>query len=277
MAQSKTQFGYRRHRRSGSDRRRRRRSIRSWWSAPDRSGCRWRSIWRSAARRSCCSTTPTGSARVRARSASRNARWNIGTGSASASAWSTRAWCGASARSFTAPRSSINSTCCRRKATSGPPSSISSNSMPKPIWSIASGSLPAIDLRWRNKVIGLEQRNDHAVLTIETPDGPYRLRAQLCRRLRRRALVAAADGRRGIRRTGVRGSVPDRRRQDDGGISDRALVLVRSAVSCRAFGAAAQAAGRHLADRSAAQSGCGPCRREAARKCAAADRAHARA
>src|ERR1700686_504077 len=37
--------------------------------------------------------------------------------------------------------------------------------------------LPAIDLRWRNKVIGLEQRNDHAVLTIERPDGPYRMRA----------------------------------------------------------------------------------------------------
>src|ERR1700676_4783307 len=37
--------------------------------------------------------------------------------------------------------------------------------------------LAAIDLRWCNKVIGLEQRNDHAVLTIETPDGPYLLRA----------------------------------------------------------------------------------------------------
>jgi 3-(3-hydroxy-phenyl)propionate hydroxylase len=39
------------------------------------------------------------------------------------------------------------------------------------------GELAAIDLRWRNKVIGLEQRNDHAVLTVETPDGPYFLRA----------------------------------------------------------------------------------------------------
>src|SRR6202453_3829820 len=37
--------------------------------------------------------------------------------------------------------------------------------------------LPAIDLRWRNKVVGIEARNDHAVLSIETPDGPYRLRA----------------------------------------------------------------------------------------------------
>jgi 3-(3-hydroxy-phenyl)propionate hydroxylase len=37
--------------------------------------------------------------------------------------------------------------------------------------------LPAIDLRWRNKVIGLEQRNDTVMLTIETPDGPYQMRA----------------------------------------------------------------------------------------------------
>src|SRR5215212_3560144 len=37
--------------------------------------------------------------------------------------------------------------------------------------------LSAIDLRWRNKVIGLEQRNDAVMLTIETPDGPYRMRA----------------------------------------------------------------------------------------------------
>jgi 3-(3-hydroxy-phenyl)propionate hydroxylase len=35
-----------------------------------------------------------------------------------------------------------------------------------------------IDLRWRNKVTGLEQHNDHAVLTIETPDGSYRLGAE---------------------------------------------------------------------------------------------------
>jgi 3-(3-hydroxy-phenyl)propionate hydroxylase len=37
--------------------------------------------------------------------------------------------------------------------------------------------LSTVDLRWRNKVTGLEQRNDCVVLTIETPDGPYLLRA----------------------------------------------------------------------------------------------------
>src|ERR1700710_854476 len=45
--------------------------------------------------------------------------------------------------------------------------------------------LPAIDMRWRNKVIGLEQRNDHVLLTMETPDGPYLLRANY---------VVACDG-----------------------------------------------------------------------------------
>ena len=45
--------------------------------------------------------------------------------------------------------------------------------------------LAAIDLRWRNKVIGLKQRNDHVLLTIETPDGPYRLHANF---------VVACDG-----------------------------------------------------------------------------------
>src|SRR5215472_14870288 len=37
--------------------------------------------------------------------------------------------------------------------------------------------LPAIDLRWRNRVIALEQRNEGVVLSIDTPDGPYRMRA----------------------------------------------------------------------------------------------------
>jgi 3-(3-hydroxy-phenyl)propionate hydroxylase len=45
--------------------------------------------------------------------------------------------------------------------------------------------LAGVDLRWRNKVSALEQRNDHAVLTVDTPDGPYRLRADY---------VVACDG-----------------------------------------------------------------------------------
>ena len=54
--------------------------------------------------------------------------------------------------------------------------------------------LPEIDLRWRNRVSALEQRNDHVVLTIETPDGPYRLAARY---------VCACDG----ARSSLRGMV----------------------------------------------------------------------
>ena len=57
----------------------------------------------------------------------------------------------------------------------------------------------AIDLRWRNKVTGLEQRNDHVVLTVETPDGPYRMRATMSWPATGRN-PAAANGRRGFRR-----------------------------------------------------------------------------
>jgi 3-(3-hydroxy-phenyl)propionate hydroxylase len=45
--------------------------------------------------------------------------------------------------------------------------------------------LPEISLRWRNKVVGLEPRNDGVVVSIATPDGPYALHAQY---------VVACDG-----------------------------------------------------------------------------------
>src|ERR1700691_3236835 len=37
--------------------------------------------------------------------------------------------------------------------------------------------LSVISLRWRNSVNGLEPRNDHVLLTIDTPEGPYRIAA----------------------------------------------------------------------------------------------------
>jgi 3-(3-hydroxy-phenyl)propionate hydroxylase len=45
--------------------------------------------------------------------------------------------------------------------------------------------LPLIDLRWKNKVAGVDQHDDHVTLTVETPDGSYRLDADY---------VAACDG-----------------------------------------------------------------------------------
>jgi 3-(3-hydroxy-phenyl)propionate hydroxylase len=38
--------------------------------------------------------------------------------------------------------------------------------------------MPAIDLRWRNKVTGLSAGNDHVTLTIDTPDGTYAMAAE---------------------------------------------------------------------------------------------------
>jgi len=51
-----------------------------------------------------------------------------------------------------------------------------------------------IDLRWCNRVNGLVQHRDHVVLRIETPDGPYQLRADY---------VVACDGARSALRAMV--------------------------------------------------------------------------
>jgi 3-(3-hydroxy-phenyl)propionate hydroxylase len=56
------------------------------------------------------------------------------------------------------------------------------------------GELPEVDLRWRNKVAGLEQRNDHVMLDIATPEGPYRVAA---------TYVVACDGARSALRAMV--------------------------------------------------------------------------
>ena len=47
------------------------------------------------------------------------------------------------------------------------------------------GELPNLEIRWGNRVAGLEPRNDGARLTVDTPDGPYRVDA---------SWVVAADG-----------------------------------------------------------------------------------
>jgi 3-(3-hydroxy-phenyl)propionate hydroxylase len=52
--------------------------------------------------------------------------------------------------------------------------------------------LNAFDLRWKNRLVGLDRLNDGARLTIETPDGPYRLDADW---------LIAADGARSTARS----------------------------------------------------------------------------
>ncbi|MCF8478131.1 MAG: FAD-dependent oxidoreductase [Pseudolabrys sp.] len=47
------------------------------------------------------------------------------------------------------------------------------------------GDLDTVDLRWRNRLSGIAQHNDHVRLTIDTPDGPYTLDADW---------LTAADG-----------------------------------------------------------------------------------
>ncbi len=50
---------------------------------------------------------------------------------------------------------------------------------------------PLIDFRWGNKVTQVEQKADHAVLEVDTPEGPYNLESDW--------VVAADGGRSGIR------------------------------------------------------------------------------
>ena len=54
---------------------------------------------------------------------------------------------------------------------------------------------PGCDIRWHSRVIGADLRDDHAVLTVDTPDGAYELEADW---------VVAADGARSLLR-GVAG------------------------------------------------------------------------
>ena len=44
-------------------------------------------------------------------------------------------------------------------------------------WLVEACREAGVDLRWRNRVLGVESRPDHAVLDVETPDGRYRVTA----------------------------------------------------------------------------------------------------
>ena len=133
-----------------------------------------------------------------------------------------------------------------------------------------------LDLRWKNKLTGLEQRNDHVRLTIDTPDGPYTLDADW---------LIAADGARSttrdllgldVFRRHLRGQVPHRRYQDGRRLADRAPLLVRPVVPFRPVGADAPAARQCLAHRFAARARRRRRRRAGAGARARAHRAHRR-
>jgi 3-(3-hydroxy-phenyl)propionate hydroxylase len=51
--------------------------------------------------------------------------------------------------------------------------------------------ITGIDLRWRNKAVGIERHNDHVLVGIDTPEGPYSIGAEW--------LIAADGARSGVR------------------------------------------------------------------------------
>ena len=91
------------------------------------------------------------------------------------------AWSGTWARSFTKTGRCSSSICCPKADTATPRSSISS----KPLFEkflvdrlrAAQADGAPIDLRGRNRLDAIEVREDHILLAIATPEGPYRLEA----------------------------------------------------------------------------------------------------
>ena len=93
--------------------------------------------------------------------------------------------------------------------------------------------LPAIDLRWKNRVDGVAPAGDHVELVVDTPDGPYTLHCDWLIVCDGAQQPRAADARTRGGRAGVPRPLPDRGHPDEVGLPDRALVLVRPAVPSR--------------------------------------------
>ena len=86
--------------------------------------------------------------------------------------------------------------------------------------------LPNLDIRWRNKVIALERRDDGATLSVETPEGSYNIEADWVVAADGRTLHLTRHARPRLPGRGLRRSLPDRRCEDAGRFSTRAMVLV---------------------------------------------------
>ena len=243
----------------------RRTAGRSSWSAPGRWGSPRRSISRSGAFRWSCSTRTTPSAWGRGRSATRSARSRSSIVWAAASGSCRRASSGRSARSSSGDElvyafDLLPGAGHRRPAFVNLQQYHLEECLVDRL-----AELPAAEVRWRHKVVGVMPRDGHVLLARR--DAGRRLRAlvRMADRVRRRAQPGAQDaGPRG-RGTDVPRSVPDRRHSHEVGLSGRALVLVRSAVSSRAIGAAAPPGGRCVAHRFPARLGRRPRSERAAR------------
>ena len=158
-------------------------NIRSWWSAPGRWGCRWRSIWRSAAKsvvllddadrigegsRAICFSKRSleywDRLGVGQRMVDKGVVWSVG-------------------KIFHGDSKLYQFNLLPEQGHKRPAFINLQQFYAEAYLVDRVEELDAIDLRWRNKVVALEQRNDHVALTIETPDGPYRVASRLCRRL----------------------------------------------------------------------------------------------
>ena len=89
------------------------------------------------------------------------------------------------------PARSTASTCCPRPATSGRPSSTCSSTTSRASSPSAPPRCRLIDLRWKNRVTGVEQHADHAVAHDRDARRRLPARRRLRGRLRRLALGAA--------------------------------------------------------------------------------------
>ena len=236
-----------RPRRAPSGRHRRRRPGRA---------CRRRSIWRSAACRSCCSTMPTGSARARAASAIPSARWKSSTGSASASGLSRKGVTWKLGKVFLGDELlySLRSAARGRPQDAGLHQSAAILSR-KGAGRSRAASCENLDLRWSNRVTGIERRNDGAHADDRNAGRALPARRRLADCRRRRALD---DARRCWASNSQGDTFEDKFLIADvhmaAEIPDRAPVLVRSAIPFRPIGPDAPPAGRRLAHRSAAWS-----------------------
>ena len=151
--------------------------IRSSWLAQDRSGLLPRSIWPCAACRLSCSTMRIASAKARAAFAGRSARLEIldrlGVGErlvAQGVTWKLgKVFCGDEL---------LFSFDLLPEAGHKMPAFINLQQfyLEKALVDRAL-EIKNLELRWKNRVVGVDRLNDGVRLTIETPDGPYRLDA----------------------------------------------------------------------------------------------------
>ena len=224
------QFGYRRS--PDQDRARARAPSRRSSSARARSAWRWRSIWRSAA-------STAAAARRRRPHRRRQPRHLLGQAHARDLRPARRRRADARARASSGRRARCSSADAQVYDFDLLPEG--GHQMPafinlqqyyveQELVRAHRAARPTIELRWRNRVTGIAPRSDGAIVTIETPDGPYRLACDW---------LVCCDGARSPCRDmlglGFKGEAFEDRFliadvEDDGGVPDRALVLVRSAV-----------------------------------------------